>query len=67
MGVTLEIFQALGNVHAAKELLNMLVRIGRVAGRLYLSIYASRRFVRMKNNKCKPITNNYVLERFKNI
>ena len=40
MGVTSEIFQALGNVHAAKELLNMLVRIGSVAGRLYLRILA---------------------------
>ena len=40
MGVTAEIFQALGNVHAAKELLNMLVRIGSVAGRLYLRILA---------------------------
>ena len=40
MGVTSDIFQALGNVHAAKELLNMLVRIGSVPGRLYLSILA---------------------------
>ena len=40
MAVTSEIFQALGNVHAAKELLNMLVRIGSVAGRLYLRILA---------------------------
>ena len=39
MGVTSEIFQALENVHPAKELLNMLVRIG-VAGRLYLRILA---------------------------
>ena len=40
MGVTSDIFQALGNVHAAKELLNMLVKIGSVAGRLYLRILA---------------------------
>ena len=40
MGVISEIFQAPGNVHAAKELLNMLVRIGSVAGRLYLRILA---------------------------
>ena len=40
MGVTSEIFQALGSVHAAKELLNMLVRIGSVACRLDLRILA---------------------------
>ena len=40
MGVTSEIFQALENVHAAKELLNMLVRIGSVAGRLCSRILA---------------------------
>ena len=40
MGVASEIFQALGNVHAAKELLSMLVSIGSVAGRLYLRILA---------------------------
>ena len=40
MGATSEIFQALGNVHAAKELLNMFVRIGSVAGRLFLRILA---------------------------
>ena len=40
MGVTSDILQALGNVHAAKELLNMLVKIGSVAGRLYLRILA---------------------------
>ena len=41
MGATsAEIFQALGNVHAAKELLNMLARKESVAGRLYLRILA---------------------------
>ena len=40
MGATSEIFQALGNAHAAKELLNMLVRIRSVTSRLFLRILA---------------------------